>query len=50
MISLTLQRYCIADMTHYKSGKIGLRWRTEKEVISGKESFMIESKIVIKFP
>ncbi|KAH9710176.1 Folate-sensitive fragile site protein [Citrus sinensis] len=29
-------RYCIADMLHYKSGKIGLRWRTEKEVIAGK--------------
>ncbi|GKU88635.1 hypothetical protein SLEP1_g2872 [Rubroshorea leprosula] len=30
------KEYCIADMSQYKSGKIGLRWRTEKEVISGK--------------
>ncbi|KAJ7012969.1 hypothetical protein NC653_002870 [Populus alba x Populus x berolinensis] len=30
------KEYCIADMSHYKVGKIGLRWRTEKEVISGK--------------
>ncbi|CAK9310269.1 unnamed protein product [Citrullus colocynthis] len=32
------KEYCIADMTQYKSGKIGLRWRTEKEVISGKDA------------
>jgi len=30
------KEYCIADMSQYKTGKIGLRWRTEKEVISGK--------------
>ncbi|XP_028554722.1 protein FRA10AC1 isoform X3 [Dendrobium catenatum] len=30
------KEYCIADMSQYKKGKIGLRWRTEKEVISGK--------------
>ncbi|KAF9613804.1 hypothetical protein IFM89_011973, partial [Coptis chinensis] len=28
--------YCIADMSKYKKGEIGLRWRIEKEVISGK--------------
>ncbi|TVU24083.1 hypothetical protein EJB05_26479 [Eragrostis curvula] len=33
-------RYCIADMTQYKKGKVGLRWRTEKEVISGKGQFI----------
>ncbi|KAF4360966.1 hypothetical protein F8388_016775 [Cannabis sativa] len=26
------KEYCLADMSHYKTGKIGLRWRTEKEV------------------
>ncbi|KAH7527851.1 hypothetical protein FEM48_Zijuj05G0010400 [Ziziphus jujuba var. spinosa] len=36
--------YCIADMSHYKSGKIGLRWRTEKEVISGKGQFICGNK------
>ncbi|KAK9283209.1 hypothetical protein L1049_011445 [Liquidambar formosana] len=35
------KEYCIADMSHYKSGKIGLRWRTEKEVISGKAAMCI---------
>ncbi|MFW8505969.1 FRA10AC1 family protein, partial [Klebsiella pneumoniae] len=34
------KEYCIADMSHYKKGKIGLRWRTEKEVISGKGQFI----------
>ncbi|CAL4986274.1 unnamed protein product [Urochloa decumbens] len=34
------KEYCIADMTQYKKGKIGLRWRTEKEVISGKGQFI----------
>ncbi|XP_021736054.1 protein FRA10AC1-like [Chenopodium quinoa] len=38
------KEYCIADMSKYKSGKIGLRWRTEKEVISGKGQFICGNK------
>uniref|UniRef100_A0A7C8ZNR7 Protein FRA10AC1 n=2 Tax=Opuntia streptacantha TaxID=393608 RepID=A0A7C8ZNR7_OPUST len=38
------KEYCIADMSRYKSGKIGLRWRTEKEVISGKGQFICGNK------
>ncbi|XWS45726.1 hypothetical protein CRYUN_Cryun14cG0004200 [Craigia yunnanensis] len=38
------KEYCIADMSQYKSGKIGLRWRTEKEVISCKGQFMCGNK------
>ncbi|KAA0058628.1 protein FRA10AC1 [Cucumis melo var. makuwa] len=38
------KEYCIADMTQYKSGKIGLRWRMEKEVISGKGQFICGNK------
>ncbi|KAJ4711622.1 protein FRA10AC1 [Melia azedarach] len=38
------KEYCIAEMSHYKSGKIGLRWRTEKEVVSGKGQFICGSK------
>ncbi|CAA7404154.1 unnamed protein product [Spirodela intermedia] len=34
------KEYCIADMSQYRKGKIGLRWRTEKEVISGKGQFV----------
>lgn len=28
--------YCIGDMSKYKEGKIGLRWRVGKEVLTGK--------------
>ncbi|CAM8963988.1 unnamed protein product [Rhodiola kirilowii] len=38
------KEYCIADMSHYKSGKIGLRWRTKKEVMSGKGQFICGNK------
>ncbi|XP_020574737.1 protein FRA10AC1 [Phalaenopsis equestris] len=38
------KEYCIADMSQYKKGKIGLRWRTEKEVISGKGQFSCGSR------
>ncbi|CAI9103082.1 OLC1v1001515C2 [Oldenlandia corymbosa var. corymbosa] len=38
------KEYCIADMSLYKSGKIGLRWRTEKEVKSGKGQFVCGNK------
>ncbi|KFK22903.1 hypothetical protein AALP_AAs72951U000400 [Arabis alpina] len=38
------KEYCIADMSRYKTGKMGLRWRTEKEVMSGKGQFMCGSK------
>lgn len=38
------KEYCIADMSQYKSGKIGLRWRTEKEVVSGKGQFICGNK------
>jgi protein FRA10AC1 len=30
------KEYALADMSRYKEGKIGLRWRTEREVIAGK--------------
>ncbi|XP_072990394.1 uncharacterized protein [Typha latifolia] len=38
------KEYCIADMSQYKKGKIGLRWRTEKEVVSGKGQFVCGNK------
>ena len=30
------KEYALADMSRYKRGQVGLRWRTEKEVVSGK--------------
>lgn len=38
------REYCIADMSRYKDGKVGLRWRSEKEVISGKGQFVCGSR------
>ncbi|KAL4563511.1 hypothetical protein LXL04_027554 [Taraxacum kok-saghyz] len=42
--SKLFKEYCIADMSHYKTGKIGMRWRTEKEVMSGKGQFVCGNK------
>jgi hypothetical protein len=30
------REYCIADLTRYREGQVGMRWRVEKEVIIGK--------------
>lgn len=30
------REYAIADMSRYREGKLGLRWRTQKEVVSGR--------------
>lgn len=33
------REYAVADLSRYKEGKLGLRWRMEKEVVSGKGQF-----------
>nr|CUU99670.1 hypothetical transcript [Hymenolepis microstoma] len=33
------KEYAVADLSKYKERKLGLRWRSEKEVISGKGQF-----------
>nr|CAG4646675.1 EOG090X0H59 [Macrothrix elegans] len=33
------KEYCICDLRRYKENKVGLRWRVEKEVVSGKGQF-----------
>lgn len=33
------KEYGIADLSRYKEGKVGLRWRTQSEVVSGKGQF-----------
>nr|CAG4638140.1 EOG090X0H59 [Chydorus sphaericus] len=33
------KEYCICDLSRYKENKVGLRWRIEKEVVSGKGQF-----------
>ncbi|KAJ9531904.1 hypothetical protein QJQ45_022057 [Haematococcus lacustris] len=34
------REYCIADLSRYKESKLGLRWRTQAEVVSGKGQFV----------
>jgi len=34
------KEYCVGEMTYYKIGRIGLRWRTKDEVIAGKGQFI----------
>uniref|UniRef100_A0A3Q0RQX8 FRA10A associated CGG repeat 1 n=1 Tax=Amphilophus citrinellus TaxID=61819 RepID=A0A3Q0RQX8_AMPCI len=38
------KEYCIADLSRYKENKFGFRWRTEKEVVSGKGQFQCGNK------
>lgn len=38
------KEYAIADLTFYKDNKIALRWRIDKEVISGKGQFVCGNK------
>ncbi|XP_011501527.1 PREDICTED: protein FRA10AC1 homolog [Ceratosolen solmsi marchali] len=38
------KEYCISDMTHYMTNQIALRWRTKKEVISGKGEYICGDK------
>eukprot|EP01116_Phalansterium_solitarium_P019916 TRINITY_DN5730_c0_g1_i2.p1 TRINITY_DN5730_c0_g1~~TRINITY_DN5730_c0_g1_i2.p1 ORF type:complete len:342 (-),score=158.29 TRINITY_DN5730_c0_g1_i2:74-1099(-) len=38
------REYCLADMSYYQHGKIGLRWRTQAEVFSGKGQFVCGNK------
>ncbi|XP_055946434.1 protein FRA10AC1-like [Argiope bruennichi] len=37
------KEYCLCDLSRYKEKKIGMRWRTEKEVILGKGQFFCGS-------
>lgn len=34
-----LKEYAVCDLHGYKEGKVGLRWRTEQEVVTGKGHF-----------
>lgn len=38
------KEYCIADLRGYREGKIGLRWRTEAEVLAGRGQFACGGK------
>ncbi|KAG2490848.1 hypothetical protein HYH03_010766 [Edaphochlamys debaryana] len=34
------KEYAIVDLTYYKQAKLGMRWRTQKEVLAGKGQFV----------
>lgn len=34
------KEYCLCDMSGYREGRIGMRWRTEEEVLLGKGQFI----------
>lgn len=38
------KEYCITDLSRYKENKVALRWRIEKEVLSGKGQFICGNK------
>ena len=38
--SKLFREYCLGDFSHYKTGKLGLRWRTRDECVSGKGQFI----------
>ncbi|CAL4133741.1 unnamed protein product, partial [Meganyctiphanes norvegica] len=38
------KEYCICDLTRYKENQIGMRWRIEREVVSGKGQFSCGEK------
>ena len=38
------KEYAIADLSRYEEGAIGMRWRTEREVVSGKGQFSCGAK------
>ncbi|KAK7019391.1 hypothetical protein SK128_005873 [Halocaridina rubra] len=42
------KEYCICDLSRYKENKVGMRWRIEKEVISGKGQFACGEKRCIE--
>mmetsp|Transcript_6588 Transcript_6588/g.9611 ORF Transcript_6588/g.9611 Transcript_6588/m.9611 type:complete len:223 (-) Transcript_6588:635-1303(-) len=42
--SRLFKEYAIADLSRYKQGAVGLRWRTEKEVVQGKGHFSCGNK------
>lgn len=41
------REYAIADLSRYREGKVGLRWRTQCEVVSGRGQFVCGAKVII---
>lgn len=43
--SKLFKEYAIADLSRYKEGRVGLRWRTQEEVVSGRGQFVCGAKV-----
>jgi protein FRA10AC1 len=41
------KEYALGDFSRYREGKVGLRWRTEAEVVSGKGQFICGNKACV---
>lgn len=39
-----VKEYAICDLSRYKESKVGLRWRTEREVVVGKGQFVCAAR------
>lgn len=39
------KEYCIVDLSRYKENKVGMRWRTEQEVVLAKGQFVCGNKV-----
>eukprot|EP01129_Flabellula_baltica_P010477 TRINITY_DN4434_c0_g1_i1.p1 TRINITY_DN4434_c0_g1~~TRINITY_DN4434_c0_g1_i1.p1 ORF type:complete len:208 (+),score=45.09 TRINITY_DN4434_c0_g1_i1:56-679(+) len=35
-----VKTFCVADLSRYREGKVGMRWRTHSEVVDGKGQFV----------
>lgn len=42
--SKLFREYCICDLSQYKKNQVGLRWRTENEIVLGKGQFICGNK------
>ncbi|DBA90792.1 TPA: hypothetical protein ACH3X1_003997 [Trebouxia sp. C0004] len=42
--SKLFKEYAVADLSRYRESKVGLRWRTEREVVIGKGQFVCGAK------
>ncbi|XP_059608272.1 protein FRA10AC1 homolog [Phlebotomus argentipes] len=42
--SKLFREYCICDLSQYKRNQVGLRWRTENEIVLGRGQFLCGNK------
>lgn len=42
------KEYCICDLSRYKENKVAMRWRIEKEVVTGKGQFICGNKVCLE--